>query len=120
MIYGLIGGSIAGAIWIAVAYFTKYELGVIAWLIGIARHKLADHWRKMQRTPTPVEDVPDQPGGDEDDPQDRPVPGPAERAAQRGSSAEEGEHQTRWTSTIVERRFDLRRPRRYAPATSPT
>ena len=37
----------------------------IAWLIGIARHKLADHWRKMQRTPTPVEDVPDQPGGDE-------------------------------------------------------
>ncbi|MFP3670944.1 sigma factor, partial [Priestia sp. SIMBA_032] len=24
----------------------------IPWLIGIARHKLADHWRKMQRTPT--------------------------------------------------------------------
>ncbi|ETA05846.1 MULTISPECIES: RNA polymerase sigma factor [Gordonia] len=29
------------------------------WLIGIARHKLADHWRRAQRTPEPVEDVPD-------------------------------------------------------------
>lgn len=31
----------------------------IPWLIGIARHKLADHWRRMQRTPTPVDEVPD-------------------------------------------------------------
>lgn len=37
----------------------------IPWLIGIARHKLADHWRKMQRTPTPVDEVPDHPAGDE-------------------------------------------------------
>lgn len=29
------------------------------WLIGVARHKLADHWRRMQRTPDPVEEVPD-------------------------------------------------------------
>ena len=29
------------------------------WLIGIARHKLADHWRAMQRTPEPVEEVPE-------------------------------------------------------------
>lgn len=29
------------------------------WLIGVARHKLADHWRAMQRTPEPVEEVPD-------------------------------------------------------------
>jgi RNA polymerase sigma-70 factor (ECF subfamily) len=35
------------------------------WLIGIARHKLADHWRRMQRTPTPVDEVRDQPGADE-------------------------------------------------------
>ncbi len=28
------------------------------WLIGIARHKLADHWRRAQRTPEPVDDVP--------------------------------------------------------------
>lgn len=31
----------------------------IPWLIGIARHKLADHWRRMQRTPIPVEELPD-------------------------------------------------------------
>lgn len=31
----------------------------IPWLIGIARHKLADHWRRMHRTPIPVDDVPD-------------------------------------------------------------
>lgn len=37
----------------------------IGWLIGIARHKLADHWRKVQRTPTPVDVVPDHPAGDE-------------------------------------------------------
>jgi RNA polymerase sigma-70 factor (ECF subfamily) len=35
------------------------------WLIGIARHKLADHWRRMQRTPTPVSEVLDHPGDDE-------------------------------------------------------
>ncbi|WP_244176103.1 RNA polymerase sigma factor [Gordonia lacunae] len=29
------------------------------WLIGIARHKLADHWRRAQRTPEPVDDLPD-------------------------------------------------------------
>ncbi|GAB88868.1 RNA polymerase sigma factor [Gordonia rhizosphera] len=29
------------------------------WLIGVARHKLADHWRARQRTPEPVEDVPE-------------------------------------------------------------
>lgn len=31
----------------------------VAWLIGVARHKLADHWRGMHRTPEPVEEVPD-------------------------------------------------------------
>jgi RNA polymerase sigma-70 factor (ECF subfamily) len=35
------------------------------WLIGIARHKLADHWRRMQRTPTPVDEVQDHPVADE-------------------------------------------------------
>ncbi|MFW0783334.1 RNA polymerase sigma factor [Gordonia sp. CPCC 206044] len=29
------------------------------WLIGVARHKLADHWRSMQRTPEPVEEIPE-------------------------------------------------------------
>ncbi|GAA1481164.1 sigma-70 family RNA polymerase sigma factor [Gordonia sinesedis] len=31
------------------------------WLIGVARHKLADHWRRAQRTPEPTAtgDVPD-------------------------------------------------------------
>ena len=37
----------------------------IPWLIGIARHKLADHWRRMQRTPTPVDEVRDDPADDE-------------------------------------------------------
>lgn len=29
------------------------------WLIGVARHKLADHWRRAQRTPEPVADPPE-------------------------------------------------------------
>ncbi|GAB2641516.1 sigma-70 family RNA polymerase sigma factor [Gordonia jinhuaensis] len=29
------------------------------WLIGIARHKLADHWRRVQRTPEPVSELPE-------------------------------------------------------------
>ena len=29
------------------------------WLIGVARHKLADHWRSMQRTPEPVDELPE-------------------------------------------------------------
>ncbi|CAM3098881.1 RNA polymerase RpoE-like sigma-24 subunit [Williamsia muralis] len=37
----------------------------IPWLIGVARHKLADHWRRMQRTPTPVDEVRDDPADDE-------------------------------------------------------
>ncbi|MBD0861699.1 RNA polymerase sigma factor [Gordonia sp. zg691] len=36
------------------------------WLIGIARHKLADHWRRAQRTPEPVDELPEQ----RDDPWD--------------------------------------------------
>ncbi|WP_040511452.1 sigma-70 family RNA polymerase sigma factor [Gordonia soli] len=35
----------------------------VGWLIGVARHKLADHWRRMQRTPEPVEELPE-PGDD--------------------------------------------------------
>jgi RNA polymerase sigma-70 factor (ECF subfamily) len=31
----------------------------VGWLVGVARHKLADHWRKQARTPDPVEDVPE-------------------------------------------------------------
>lgn len=31
----------------------------VGWLIGVARHKLADHWRRSQRTPEPVGDVPE-------------------------------------------------------------
>lgn len=30
-----------------------------AWLVGVARHKLADHWRRAARTATPVADVPE-------------------------------------------------------------
>jgi RNA polymerase sigma-70 factor, ECF subfamily len=34
----------------------------VAWLIGIARHKLIDHWRRMSRRPeSPEHDVPDLP-----------------------------------------------------------
>ncbi|VFA89604.1 RNA polymerase sigma factor sigM [Gordonia paraffinivorans] len=39
------------------------------WLIGIARHKLADHWRRAQRTPEPMEELPEPP----DDPWDAEV-----------------------------------------------
>lgn len=35
-----------------------------AWLIGVARHKLADHWRRAQRTPQPVDAIPEAPGED--------------------------------------------------------
>lgn len=31
------------------------------WLIGVARHKLADHWRAKPRIPEPVEEVPESP-----------------------------------------------------------
>ncbi|GGF08713.1 RNA polymerase sigma24 factor [Williamsia phyllosphaerae] len=31
----------------------------VPWLIGVARHKLADHWRRMQRTAEPVGDPPE-------------------------------------------------------------
>lgn len=31
----------------------------VGWLIGVARHKLADHWRRAQRTPEPVDDLPE-------------------------------------------------------------
>ncbi|MCP2175204.1 RNA polymerase sigma-70 factor, ECF subfamily [Williamsia maris] len=31
----------------------------VPWLIGVARHKLADHWRRMQRTAEPVGDAPE-------------------------------------------------------------
>ena len=31
----------------------------VPWLIGVARHKLADHWRRAQRTPEPIEDIPE-------------------------------------------------------------
>ncbi|WP_419229649.1 RNA polymerase sigma factor [Gordonia sp. CPCC 205515] len=43
------------------------------WLIGVARHKLADHWRSMQRTPEPVEDVPESVDDDWDKHLDRMV-----------------------------------------------
>lgn len=33
----------------------------VPWLIGVARHKLADHWRRKQRTPEPVADTPETP-----------------------------------------------------------
>ncbi|MGC4935065.1 RNA polymerase sigma factor [Gordonia sp. DT30] len=36
----------------------------VPWLIGVARHKLADHWRRAQRTPEPVENLPEHPGED--------------------------------------------------------
>ncbi|MFT4127640.1 MAG: sigma-70 family RNA polymerase sigma factor [Gordonia sp. (in: high G+C Gram-positive bacteria)] len=31
----------------------------VGWLIGIARHKLADHWRRAQQTPEPVDELPE-------------------------------------------------------------
>ncbi|MGW5522796.1 RNA polymerase sigma factor [Gordonia sp. NPDC003950] len=38
----------------------------VAWLIGVARHKLADHWRRAQRTPEPVDEIPESAGDDWD------------------------------------------------------
>lgn len=57
------------------------------WLIGIARHKLADHWRRMRRTPEPVDELPETTDDDWDAHLDRMVAhhtlatlGPAHRA----------------------------------------
>lgn len=35
LIAGLVGAGIGGAIWVAVAYFANYEVGYIAWGIGL-------------------------------------------------------------------------------------
>jgi hypothetical protein len=35
LVGGLAGGLIGAAAWIVVVYFTDYELGVIAWGIGV-------------------------------------------------------------------------------------
>jgi RNA polymerase sigma-70 factor (ECF subfamily) len=37
-----------------------------AWLVGIARHKLADHWRSQAREQSGLRAVYDSPGGEED------------------------------------------------------
>jgi RNA polymerase sigma-70 factor (ECF subfamily) len=42
-----------------------------AWLIGIARHKLVDHWRRTEREQRRLQAVIERPGADaEDDPWD--------------------------------------------------
>jgi RNA polymerase sigma-70 factor (ECF subfamily) len=50
----------------------RVETVTIAWLIGIARHKLVDHWRRVERDQRRLTAVADEPGGtdDEDDPWD--------------------------------------------------
>ncbi len=38
-----------------------------AWLIGIARHKLVDHWRRVEREQRRLQAVADEPAADADD-----------------------------------------------------
>ena len=53
-------------VWQNTAQFDSTRGSLVAWLIGIARHKLVDHWRRVERTTrnlravgdTPVEDDP--------------------------------------------------------------
>jgi RNA polymerase sigma-70 factor (ECF subfamily) len=42
----------------------------VAWLIGVARHKLADHWRRQAREQRSLSAVAAEPGGEADDPWD--------------------------------------------------
>ena len=42
----------------------------VAWLIGVARHKLADHWRRRAREERKLRKVQSEPVGDVDDPWD--------------------------------------------------
>ncbi len=35
LVAGLIGGLIGAVVWAAVVYLTDYELGIIAWAIGV-------------------------------------------------------------------------------------
>lgn len=42
----------------------------VAWLIGVARHKLVDHWRRRAREDRLLEAVESEPADDDDDPWD--------------------------------------------------
>jgi RNA polymerase sigma-70 factor (ECF subfamily) len=42
----------------------------VAWLIGVARHKLVDHWRRLEREQRRLHAVAAEPGPDTDDPWD--------------------------------------------------
>ena len=42
----------------------------VAWLIGVARHKLADHWRRKAREERKLRKVENEPTDDSDDPWD--------------------------------------------------
>ena len=53
------------------------ETVTTAWLIGIARHKLVDHWRRVEREQRRLTAVADEPGGGR---RGRPVGRPARRA----------------------------------------
>lgn len=36
LVGGIVGGALGAAVWSAITYFTHYELGIVAWLVGVA------------------------------------------------------------------------------------
>ena len=56
----------------------------VAWLIGVARHKLVDHWRAAAREERRLQRVATEPGPDRDDPWDAHIDAATARAVLAG------------------------------------
>lgn len=71
----------------------------VAWLIGVARHKLVDHWRRTERERRRVERVAAEPTPDADDPWEAEVDAEAARAVLAGLG---GHHRAALTLRYVD------------------